>query len=51
MPRLTKIFCAKCGRKLAETLPGTDVFCPNCRRWTIFKNYVPPKKASTGKRP
>ena len=33
-PVLIAIVCPDCLRELAEVLPGTEAYCPDCRRWT-----------------
>ncbi len=33
-PVLVPIVCLGCARDLAEVVPGTEAFCPHCRRWT-----------------
>ena len=53
MSKLIEIISGKCGRKLAETLPGADAFCPTCRRWASERktNKVTPRKAATMRTP
>jgi len=53
MSKLIEIICGNCGRKLAETLPGADAFCPTCRRWTVDrkKNKITPRKVATPRIP
>ncbi len=46
MSKWIEIICGQCGRKLAETLPGADAFCPTCRRWTVNRKK---KKIAHGK--
>ena len=33
-PVLVPIVCIGCGHDLAEVPPGTEAYCPTCRRWT-----------------
>ena len=33
-PFLIAIVCPDCLRELAEVLPDTEAYCPDCRRWT-----------------
>ena len=33
-PVLIAIVCPDCLRELAEVLPDTEAYCPDCRRWT-----------------
>ena len=30
-----EIFCKRCGRRLAITLPTADAYCPSCMGWTL----------------
>lgn len=31
---LVLVKCIKCDRELVWTIPGSDVYCPHCNRWT-----------------
>ena len=33
-PILVPVVCLGCLRDLAELAPGSEAYCPHCRRWT-----------------